>query len=154
MKRFNLNEDSCYLPDLIRASIEYINQYHNDIDDGVFYLPQSNLKVIKLNYTTEKEKKIYVYESHNKINDVHFIYSGDESVSVAQEVECELTDEYNEEGDYTLYRSRHFTKIKLQASDVIIFSPKDLHSTGIKNQSDTVIKYVIKLPLDLSLEDF
>lgn len=150
MKRFNFSQDASHLPALIRTSIEYIIQHHNEIDDGVFYLPQSDLKVIKLNYVTEVSKESYVYESHNKIEDVHFIFSGDESVSIMQESECELTDEYNAEGDYTLYRCSDFSKIKLKALDIIIFSPEELHSTGIKNESESVIKYVIKLPLDAS----
>lgn len=150
MKRFKFNENVSNIPEIIRISIEYIIQYHSEIDCGVFYLPETNLKVIKLNYATEISKESYVYESHNKVDDVHFIFSGDESVSIAQESECELTDAYNKEGDYTLYRSAEFHKIQLKESDIIIFSPADIHSTGIKNESDSVIKYVIKLPLAVS----
>ena len=148
MKIYNFNRDTNSIPDIIRTSIVYIIKHHSKIDFGVFYLPETDLKVIKLNYMTASLQEEYVYESHRKVDDVHFVFSGDESVSVAQKSECELTNEYNEQDDYSLYRSAHFQKINLKESDIIIFSPADIHSTGIKNESSSVIKYVIKLPFD------
>jgi len=81
----------------------------------MFYLPNSNIKVIKLEYKTSLSQEKYVYELHKEVYDVHFILSGREYASVTIDSDCVEIEKYNEQADYMLYESHKFEPATLNA---------------------------------------
>lgn len=146
MKLFNFEEEQSIIPDVIKSSVNYIVKMHDVLKSGENVIPDLNIIAIKLAYKTHINEEAFNYELHRDVFDVHFIYSGNECVSVISDAECKLTKTYNEELDVAIYESNEFRAIKLNQFNIAVFDPGELHSTGFRYDSDDVVKYVIKIP--------
>lgn len=146
MKLFNFLDKEPRFPDIIKLSIEYLIKEHKNLDFGVLVLPDSGIKVVKLCYEVSDIEGDSIYELHRDVYDVHFIYSGDERISIVQKEEAKLYKDYDPELDVALYRSSFFRGLTLNRFDIALLAPEELHSTGVKNLSCKVVKYVLKIP--------
>jgi biofilm protein TabA len=107
----------------------------------------SDIFAIEQSYNTKKSEDS-LFESHIKHIDIQLLISGEEVIEVVHTDLLELDSEYNEEGDYSLYKANpNNSKIIMQRGDFSIFFPKDGHMPGIQNNiSKQVYKTVVKVP--------
>ena len=124
------------------------DQYEKiEITSEIFAIEQSY-------YTRQSEGSLF--ESHIKYVDIQFLISGEEVIEVVHTDLLEIDSEYNEEGDYSLYKtSPNSSKIMMQRGDLAIFFPRDGHMPGIQygGQLDVIHKTVVKIPLVLICDE-
>jgi biofilm protein TabA len=120
------------------------DQYEKiEITSEIFAIEQSY-------YTHQSEESLF--ESHIKYVDIQFLISGEEIIEVVHIGLLEVDSEYNEEGDYSLYKaSPNSSKIIMQKGDLSIFFPMDGHMPGMQSGKNPqqVFKTVVKIPLDV-----
>jgi len=120
------------------------DQYEKiEITNDIFAIEQS--------YNT-RQLEGSLFESHIKYIDFQFIVSGEEIIEVVHTDLLEVNSEYNEEGDYSLYKTGpNSSKIIMQRGDLSIFFPKDGHMPGIQRGEipEKVLKVVVKIPCHL-----
>ena len=121
-----------------------LDQYEKiEITSEIFAIEQSY-------YTRQSEESLF--ESHIKYIDIQFLISGEETIEVVHTDLLEVDSEYNEDGDYSLYKaSPNSSKIIMKNGDLSILFPEDGHMPGLKsgNKSQRVFKTVVKVPLTL-----
>jgi YhcH/YjgK/YiaL family protein len=111
----------------------------------------SDIFAIEQSYDTQKSEEL-LFESHIKYVDVQFLISGEEVIEVIHTDLLEVDSEYNEDGDYSLYKTTsNSSKIIMQRGDLSVFFPKDGHMPGVQYgiESNVVHKTVVKIPLAL-----
>ena len=108
-----------------------------------------DIYAIEQSYNTRKSEKSLI-ESHIKYIDFQFMIAGEEVIEVTHTDLLEVDSEYNEEGDYSLYKPgcSSSSKIIMRESDLSIFFSKDGHMPGIQSDKVTqqVFKTVVKVP--------
>ena len=107
----------------------------------------SEIFAIEQSYNTHKSDDS-LFESHIDYVDFQLMVSGEEIIEVVHTDLLEVDSEYNEEGDYSLYKTGpSSSKIIMQKKGLSIFFPKDGHMPGIQNNiSKQVYKTVVKVP--------
>jgi biofilm protein TabA len=111
----------------------------------------SEIFAIEQSYCTHQSEES-LFESHIKYVDIQFLISGEEIIEVVHTDLLEVDSEYNEEGDYSLYKaSPNSSKIIMQRGDLAIFFPMDGHMPGIKRKRERsrVFKAVVKVPFSI-----
>jgi len=109
----------------------------------------SEIFAIEQSYCTRQSKES-LFELHIKYIDIQFLISGEETIEVVYTDLLEVDSEYNEEGDYSLYKvNPDSSKIIMKKGDLSIFFPEDGHMPGIQksNKSQRVFKTVVKFPV-------
>ena len=111
------------------------------LDDDLFSIEQ----VYKTKPITE-----CIYEAHQQYIDVHYILDGTEMISVANTKELTMDKSYDRKNDYALYRHPiQASSLILSKGDIGIFFPNDAHMTSVEaNKNSTIIKTVVKIPID------
>ena len=107
-----------------------------------------DIYAIEQSYNTRKSEKS-LFESHIKYIDFQFMIAGEEVIEVTHTDLLKVDSEYNEEGDYSLYKpGSSSSKIIMRESDLSIFFSKDGHMPGIQSDKVTqqVFKTVVKVP--------
>jgi YhcH/YjgK/YiaL family protein len=119
-----------------------LDQYEKiEITSEIFAIEQSY-------YTRQSEGLLF--ESHIKYVDIQFLISGEEIIEVVHTDLLEVDSEYNEEGDYSLYKANpNSSKIIMQKGDLSILSPMDGHMPGVQISKipERVFKTVVKVPV-------
>ena len=118
-----------------------LDQYEKiEITSEIFAIEQSY-------YTRQSEGSLF--ESHIKYVDIQFLISGEEIIEVVHTNLLETDSEYDEEGDFSLYKANpSSSKIIMKKDDLSIFFPMDGHMPGITigNIPRQVFKTVVKVP--------
>lgn len=118
-----------------------LDQYEKiKITDDIFAIEQS--------YNTHQLEGS-LFESHVKYVDIQFLISGEEIIEVVHTNLLETDSEYDEEGDFSLYKANpSSSKIIMKKDDLSIFFPMDGHMPGITigNIPRQVFKTVVKVP--------
>ena len=130
-----------------RYSAHTLKAYKKDIEQFFSFL--KDIYAIEQSYNTRKSEKS-LFESHIKYIDFQFMIAGEEVIEVTHTDLLEVDSEYNEEGDYSLYKPgcSSSSKIIMRESDLSIFFSKDGHMPGIQSDKVTqqVFKTVVKVP--------
>jgi YhcH/YjgK/YiaL family protein len=125
------------------------DQYEKiEITNDIFAIEQS--------YVTRKSEES-LFESHIKYIDFQLMVLGEEVIEVVHTDLLKIDSEYNEEGDYSLYKtSPNSSKIIMQRGDLAIFFPEDGHMPGIQygEKLDVIHKTVVKIPLALIRDEY
>ena len=111
----------------------------------------SEIFAIEQSYCTRQSEKS-LFESHIKYIDFQFMIAGEEVIEVTHTDLLEVDSEYNEEGDYSLYKpGSSSSKIIMRESDLSIFFPMDGHMPGMQSGKDPqqVFKTVVKVPFSI-----
>lgn len=112
---------------------------------------KSDVSAVEQSYETRKHDES-LFESHIKYIDFQFMLSGEEAIEVVHTDLLDVDSEYNDEGDYTLYKATsNSSKIIMRSGDCAIFFPADGHMPGIQSGEGLVLvrKTVVKVPLAL-----
>lgn len=91
-----------------------------------------------------------IFESHKKFVDFQFIAKGSEIMKIGFMEHFVPLDRYNEANDvlnYTAIESP--SMLSLYENNLLILSPRDIHSGGFRLDSNIVFKSVLKVPLCL-----
>ena len=110
-----------------------------------------DIYAIEQSYNTRKSEKS-LFESHIKYIDFQFMIAGEEVIEVTHTDLLKVDSEYNEEGDYSLYKpGSSSSKIIMRESDLSIFFPKDGHKPGMQSGGvfQQVFKTVVKVPFSV-----
>ncbi len=87
-----------------------------------------------------------VMEAHRDYIDIHYCIEGSEGMGYADIATLTPTTEYNQEDDYILLKG-DFAKLILNEGDFCIVFPEDAHAPGMRGNSDTLTKAVVKVKL-------
>lgn len=93
----------------------------NDVD-GINY-------VNVVEYET-KEQVETDFEVHREFYDLHYIISGEEKIKWQDIKESTPTTEYDEKGDYQLFKANESYEAILRQGEYIIFDSNDIHKPG------------------------
>jgi biofilm protein TabA len=141
-----------YLNQAIKNNTEINTRIHSmNLDQYEKIEITQDIFAIEQSYETRKSEES-LFESHIKYIDFQLMLLGEEVIEVAHTDLLEVDSEYNEEGDYSLYKTGpSSSKIIMQKGGLSIFFPKDGHMPGIciKNKTERVFKTVVKVPLSL-----
>lgn len=83
-----------------------------------------------------------VWETHKKYIDIHYIVDGSELIGYNDILNMEKTTEYDDNGDYILYKGKG-DFFKLNSGYFAIFMPQDVHMPCIAQESPEQIKKVV-----------
>jgi YhcH/YjgK/YiaL family protein len=111
----------------------------------------SDIFAIEQSYDTRQSEET-LFESHIKYADFQFLISGEEIIEVIHTDLLEVDSDYDEEGDYSLYKANtNGSRIIMQRGDLAVFFPKDGHMPGLFSgaSSKRVLKTVVKIPANL-----
>ena len=138
-----------YLNNAIKSNTEINTRIHSmNLDQYEKLEITKDIFVIEQSYDTRKSEES-LFESHIKYIDFQFMIAGEEVIEVTHTDLLEVDSEYNEEGDYSLYKpGSSSSKIIMRESDLSIFFSKDGHMPGIQSDKVTqqVFKTVVKVP--------
>ena len=141
-----------YLNQAIKSNTEINARIHSMNRDQYEKIEiTSDIFAIEQSYETRKSEES-LFESHIKYVDIQFLISGEEIIEVVHTDLLEVDSEYNEEGDYSLYKANpNSSKIIMQGGDLSIFSPMDGHMPGMQSGKDPqqVFKTVVKVPFSV-----
>jgi YhcH/YjgK/YiaL family protein len=131
------------------AGLKWLERFSPDMADGRYDLDGDRVFALVQSYETEvaAAKK---YESHRLHADIQFVASGNEVIYYAPVAALRSLTNYNENGDYLLYRdpSSAATPLALTPGSFAIFFPQDGHKPGcIAGARGHVKKAVIKIRL-------
>jgi biofilm protein TabA len=138
-----------YLNNAIKSNTEINTRIHSmNLDQYEKLEITKDIFVIEQSYDTRKSEES-LFESHIKYIDFQLMVSGEEVIEVVHIDLLEADSEYNEKGDYSLYKaSPNSSKIIMREGDLSIFFPKDGHMPGLQSgsKSQRVFKTVAKVP--------
>jgi len=100
--------------------------------------------------TTPAESKVG-FEAHRKYIDIQYIVAGEEAIEWSPIEELEVTSEYNNEKDYSLYkRTKRSTRVNMYPGYFIVFFPDDGHMPCCQRDDPCdVHKVVLKVHVNL-----
>ena len=125
---------------LVKNDLSSLNLGRHYISDKCFL----NLMEYETKYDVVND-----FEAHRIYDDVHYVVIGEEKIkwqdiSKAQEVSL-----YNQEGDYQFFKCSCAEECVLNAGDIVIFSPEDVHKPQFAADNERVIrKAVFKIRQD------
>ena len=93
-----------------------------------------------------KEFNESMWEAHKKYYDIHFIIRGTEDIAVKNITAMKNVTEYNEAGDYWLFKGDIDKVITLNKEQFVLFYPEDVHQPGLMNsetKSNNALKKVV-----------
>lgn len=115
------------------------NSYILDGKDG------SDFKVSISSYTT-KPVEGAEYESHRKYIDVQIVASGREYIGWAPLEKCNVTKDFEENGDIAFYTSDAGSKCLVEEDSFMVLYPQDAHMPNLQVKEDEkVTKLVYKI---------
>lgn len=116
----------------------------NDLAVGKHQILNDDIFVVINEYETKSELECAT-ETHKKYIDIQIMLKGEEKIGFTSLKNQEITDQYNEEKDYTFY-SAQLDYQNLREGNFAIFLPTDLHCPSIKiDKSIKVRKAVVKV---------
>lgn len=80
-------------------------------------------------YDTKKDEEI-IYEAHKQYIDVQYLISGREIVWLTKKENSVCIREYDDVGDYALYKSEKAEPTILSSGNFLVLQPDDLHAPG------------------------
>ncbi len=126
----------------LSKAIDYIlNNNLNNLAVGKHEIFNDDVFVIINEYETKNESDC-VIETHKKYIDIQIMLQGEEKVGFAFLKNQKITEQYNEEKDYTFY-SAQLDYQYLRKDNFAIFFPTDLHSPSIKIDNPKFIKKAV-----------
>lgn len=113
-----------------------------EVAEGIFVIP--------LSYETKNDTEC-LWEAHRKYYDVHIVVSGVEHHHVTDLDKMKTSSEYNTENDYQLFEGDVQHSLELTSAHCVIYSPNDVHKTGValNGQVEKVRKMVLKVDSEL-----
>ena len=84
-------------------------------------------------------------EIHRNYTDIQLLLSGNETIYYCSIDGLDCTHEYDEQGDYALYRMENGTPLALEAGNFALFLPGEGHMPGVGDANSEVIKLVVKI---------
>jgi len=128
---------------------KYVGQgsFNLDVGEHENFFLSKDVYAIEQVYET-KERDLCDFEAHKKYIDIHYIVDGSERIAVSSASELSVAREYDDEGDYILYKTpMESSTLLLTQGDIAIFFPDDAHMTAIEVKGKArMTKTVIKLP--------
>ena len=87
-----------------------------------------------------------IFEAHRKFIDVQYVHSGSEVILVANCDKAVLTQAYDEDNDFELFKLKEWSNLIMTEGIAAVLYPEDLHAPGIQfKQSELIEKVVVKL---------
>lgn len=87
-----------------------------------------------------------VFEAHRKFIDVQYVHSGSEVILVANCDKAMLTQAYDEDNDFELFKLEEWSNLIMTEGVAAVLYPEDLHAPGIQfKQSELIEKVVVKV---------
>ena len=97
-----------------------------------------------MEYETKDSGK---FEAHHVTIDIHYPIDGSEQIEIVDEKELEITDSYNEDGDYVLGNANGI-RYQIKEKSYFVVMPGEAHLTGLKDgEAVKIKKAVIKVPI-------
>jgi|LauGreDrversion4_2_1035121.scaffolds.fasta_scaffold05655_11 biofilm protein TabA len=112
-----------------------------ELGDGVFAVEQS--------YLTKPRAEGF-FESHRRHIDVQVVVTGGEAIEVIDAARSAVQVPYDAERDFTHHAdAAGATLARLEAGDVAVFFPTDVHMPGLRSGAAPVLvrKTVVKVPV-------
>ena len=93
-------------------------------------------------YETKKDEEI-VYEAHEQYIDVQYLILGREIVWLTKKENSVCIREYDDVGDYALYKSNEAEPIILSSGYFLVLQPDDLHAPGYSFSDGQKVKKIV-----------
>lgn len=116
-----------------------------ELSDGIYAIEQS--------YMSKSHDKAF-FESHQTYIDFQLVLDGEEVFCIGEKGDFTLLEMYDSARDLIVYEpkySKSCSQILLNAEDLAIFLPYDVHAGGLHSQesSKRVVKTVVKVKKEL-----
>ncbi|MDP2302301.1 MAG: YhcH/YjgK/YiaL family protein [Ignavibacteria bacterium] len=136
------------LGSLIEKGLRYLQSTNfSKIEDGTYEIVGKHLFAIVSSYMT-KNISDTVWESHKKYIDIQFMANGNEKMGHLNIQDAEITQKYNAEKDFVLYKPGN-NYFDVKQNEFTIFFPWDVHSPGnLIQDTREVKKVVVKVKVD------
>lgn len=112
----------------------------NNFKAGKFEIDGDQLFGIGLEYQTDVAEK-GLWEAHRKYIDLHYIIEGEENIYISDIKNMDEVNDYQD--DYQLFEGEPDQKVFLQAGDIIMLYPHEVHKTSIKSSQVSNVKKIV-----------
>ncbi len=145
----HISNASLYYPigERLKMALQYLaDTDFSGLPEGRYDLDGDNVYAIVQRYST-KPYGACVLEAHKKYIDVQFVAEGEECIGYETLADQEISEPYNENGDYWLFNGNPVL-IKYAQGMFAVLYPQDLHMPRvILGQAKDVLKVVVKVKI-------
>ncbi|MCK4982844.1 MAG: YhcH/YjgK/YiaL family protein [Victivallaceae bacterium] len=132
--------------DALHTAVTYARDFDFSIPDGEYEVQGRDIfaKVMTCQTFPAPERK---FEAHKKYIDVQVILEGKERMDVSIDQELEVTDEYDKDSDFIMFKSDDgYSSLMMKPGKFVIFFPDDIHRPNCNvNGTNTVRKICMKV---------
>lgn len=126
----------------IEKALKYLQQTDfTEVEPGKYEIVGMDIYALVQEYDS-KLITFGKWEAHKEYIDVQYVVSGLEQMGYAYGKDLEIVEEYNADGDYTLYKGNG-SMIVAKAGTFAIFGPEDAHMPGVAVNAPSFVKKVV-----------